>query len=79
MQELIQGATTGGVRPDLLVDPRLYALAVLEAVAEDARTTLARVAEARRVLGLPEAATVPAATADAEHETIQAAAAPPRP
>jgi DNA-binding XRE family transcriptional regulator len=51
MQELLQDATPGGVRPDLMLDPRSYSLGVLTGIEGDARSTLAKIAEARRVLG----------------------------
>jgi putative transcriptional regulator len=51
MQEVLQGAVSGGVRPDLAVDPRSYALGVLTGIEGDARSTLEKIAEARRVLG----------------------------
>ena len=50
MQEIIQ-EREGGVRPDLMVDPRAYVLAVFDRIEGDARSTLDKIAEARRVLG----------------------------
>ena len=69
MEEVVNRAL--GVRQDgHFVDPRSYALTVLATVEAEvqrhAADTLARIAEARRVLGLADVPSVPAATVEAE-------------
>jgi len=82
MEEVVNRAL--GVRQDgHFVDPRSYALTVLATVEAEvqrhAADTLARIAEARRVLGLADVPSVPAATVEAEAARLKRPATGRRP